>query len=447
MSRKQEYIAKIKYQNNLPPPLLPPKLLNYPEDPIGNVDSPQLLTSLYTKTNVTPLINLNDDLGMPLDLIQIPNLLNNADTKYLYGLTENNNNIILHQKDRVLLRDPRIDRLTKTDISKVTFLRRTEYVSSTIASHANNNGTSTATMIKKRTRSEEDEDELLNASQILQKVENKFEAMHTANSTDDLSGLKHPIKKKIHAVKTWNLLPDTAAMDQSYFTLRLVGSAALDKQEKNKLALSTAIFRPVELEEDEWISMYTTDKSNSKIISQSMEKNIDDVKSNASVNDDEDDDKTFKFKRLRDFDMKQVPNLNPSVNQAFGELAIMLNNEKGIAYYKPLRPRIELRRRRVNDVFKPLVRQYDIDQINVSLRNPTTQEANLRDRLRMKFDPINFATVDDDDEEDDDHEEKEVEKEEQGDRDEEKKNVEEEEKEENTNTQETSDAEKEQIEQ
>ncbi|CCC68836.1 hypothetical protein NCAS_0B07520 [Naumovozyma castellii] len=385
MSKKQEYIAKIKYQNNLPPPLLPPKLLTYSFNPAEAVDSPQLLTSLYTKTNVTPLIKLNNDLGMPLDLIQIPGLLNNNDTKLLYGF----DNINLHPEDRVLLRDPRVDRLTKTDISKVNFLRRTEYVSSTIASQQRNDDFN-ANNKRKLKELEMEQNETLSASQVVQKVENTFDSM--TSEANDLTKLVHPIKKKLKAVKTWNLLPDTASMDQSYFTLRLVGSAALDKKERDKLALSTAIFRPVELEEDEWISMYTTDKKDSNILTNLVEKNIDDAK----VLDDEVDHKTFKFKRLRDFDMKQVPQANPNTG-AFGELAIVLNNEKGIAYYKPLRPRIELRRRRVNDVIKPLVREHNIDQINISLRNPTPQEANIRDRLRMKFDPINFSTVDEED--------------------------------------------------
>ena len=125
MSKKQDYIAKVRYQNDLPPPPIPPKLLNYQVSPNEEVDSPQLITSLYTKTNVTPLVKLNNDLGMPLDLMKIPGVLDQMDTKYLHGFE----NIKLHPNDRILLRDPRVDRLTKTDMSKVTFLRRTEYVS------------------------------------------------------------------------------------------------------------------------------------------------------------------------------------------------------------------------------------------------------------------------------------------------------------------------------
>lgn len=372
MSKKQEYIAKVGYQNELPPPLLPPKLLKYKFAPEEAVESPQLVTSLYTKTNVTPLVKLNEDLSMPLDLTKIPGVLNRMDTKYLYGF----DNIKLQPEDRVLLRDPRVDRLTKTDMSKVTFLRRTEYVSTTTTSKHN---------IKKRSASElaNEEDELLTPVQIVKRVENTFDSI-----SDDLSKISHPTKKKVHAVKTWDLLPDTVAMDQTFFTIRMIGSAALESAEKNKLALSTALFRPVELEEDEWVTLYTTDQDSSKAFERNFEQQIDDVP--------EDDDRVYKFRRLRDFDMKHV---QPSSGGLFSELTLRFNDERGVVYYTPLRSRIELRRRRVNDVIKPLVRENNLDQINIKLRNPTTQETKLRDRIRMKFDPIDFPAIEDDEEE------------------------------------------------
>lgn len=382
MSKKQDYIAKIKYQNNLPAPLLPPKLMEVPERPEENVDSPQLIDSLYTKTNVTPLIKIDNDLGMPLDLMKIPGLLNRQDTKYLYAV---DNTVKLHPDDRVLLRDPRMDRVATTDMSKVTFLRRTEYVSSSII-QADSSKKRTG-LINKRMR--ENEDDLLSPSQIVEKVESTFETI-----SKDLSKLQHPVKKKLKAVKTWSLLPDTASMDQNYFTLRLVGSAVLDKQERKKLAVSTAIFRPVELEEDEWISMYTTDVRDSENLEKDMERNLEE-----QVNADDIVDKNYKFKRFRDFDMKHVKQAQEglatqSSPDSFNELAIVLNDERGVAFYKPLRSRIELRRRRVADAIRSIVREHNIDQLNITLRNATPKEANVRDHLRMKYDPINFAAVD-----------------------------------------------------
>ena len=382
MSKKQEYIAPIKYQNSLPVPQLPPKLLVYPESPETNADSSQLINSLYIKTNVTNLIQQDEDLGMPVDLMKFPGLLNKLDSKLLYGF----DNVKLDKDDRILLRDPRIDRLTKTDISKVTFLRRTEYVSNTIAAHDN-----TSLKRKRRLDDGDSDDENLDVNHIISRVEGTF------NKTDKW---QHPVKKGVKMVKKWDLLPDTASMDQVYFILKFMGSASLDGKEKK--SLNTGIFRPVELEEDEWISMYATDHKDSAILENELEKGMDEM------DDDSHEGKIYKFKRIRDYDMKQV------AEKPMTELAIRLNDKDGIAYYKPLRSKIELRRRRVNDIIKPLVKEHDIDQLNVTLRNPSTKAANIRDKLRMKFDPINFATVDEEDDEDEEQPE-DVKKESEGD--------------------------------
>lgn len=364
---KQEFIAKIRYENDLPPPMLPPKLFRYEQNPDEDVASGKLLTSIYAKTNVTPLINVDNDLGMPLDLLTVPGVLNEQNLSGLYGYE----NIKLEQKDRVLLRDPGMDKVVKADLSKVTFLRRTEYVSDTTAAKFEK---------LKRPYSRVREEEVLTSKQVLEKVENTFSQVG-----DDLSSLHHPIKKKLKAVKSWNLLPDTVSMDQGFFTIKMVGSAALDKNEKDSVDMSSALFRPVELEEDEWISVYNTDKESSSTFKKNFEEQIDELSH---------DDHIYKYKRLRDFDMRQ---LQPE--SQLSELSLSFNDEKGIVFYKPLRSRLELRRRRVNDALKPLVREHTWDQINVKLRAPTTQETKFRDAVRMRYDPIDFPALDEDEDE------------------------------------------------
>ncbi|CDO95292.1 unnamed protein product [Kluyveromyces dobzhanskii CBS 2104] len=369
MSR-QELIAKIRYENELPAPLLPPKLIKFEASPDEDVSSSKLVTSLYAKTNVTPLIDLDHDLGMPLDLLTIPGVLNQQNVSGLYGY----DNTKLQQEDRVLLRDPGMDKVVKSDLSKVTFLRRTEYVISTATAKADK---------FKRSRSVLEKEETLTPEQVLEKVESTF-----AHATDNLEKLHHPIKKKVKAVKAWNLLPDTVSMDQNYFTVKFVGSAALDNKEKDKYDMSTALLRPVELEEDEWISVYSTERDSSIKLSENLEQQIDEISH---------DDSVYKFKRFRDFDMKQLEPENP-----LSDLALRYDNKKDTVYYKPLRSRLELRRRRVNDVLRPLVREQNWDQINVRLRAPTARETNGRDAVRMRYDPIDFPALDDDEDEDGD---------------------------------------------
>lgn len=377
MSRKQEFVGRVRYGNSLPAPLVPPRLLEYTRDPKEDVAAPELLSSLYAKTNVRPLVDIDRNLSMPVDLLKIPHFLTKMDTSLLQGF----DNVKLQSKDRVLLRDPAADRVARTDTSKVGFLRRTEYVSTSLA--AKQHGSERAQRKRPRTKDVDDEMDC-GSLKMVERVEATFE-----NNEE----LRHPVKKHVRAVKTWDLLPDTASMDQNYFLLRLVGSAALQKQERDQLALETAIFRPVELEEDEWMSLYTTDLEDSKLLNNDLVKTIDEGKEISNA-----DPKAYVFKRLRDFDMKHILNQN-SEQQPLAELAIEFNDEMNIAYYKPLRSRIELRRRRVNDILKSIVRENNVDQINIQLRNPTPKESNMRDRMRTTFDPINFATVDDEDEE------------------------------------------------
>ncbi|CCE64772.1 hypothetical protein TPHA_0I02710 [Tetrapisispora phaffii CBS 4417] len=380
MSKKQEYIANINYQNNLPEPTIPPTLIKYKNNDDEDVGSAHLITSLYSKVNVNNLIKINEDLGMELDLLKIPGVLNNSDLTFLNGF----DNIKLDEKDKILLRDPGVDRLAKSDLSKVSFLRRTEYVSTSIVSHND----SSMLANKKRGRLDnniDDADKVLNTSEIVERIESSFD-----KNNSDLEKLRHPIKKKLTAVKSWNFLPDTASMDQNYFILRLVGSAKLDAQERSKLALDTAVFRPVELEEDDWISMYTTDSKDSKLLANDLERTLEDTGTVAS------DNKTYPFKRLRDFDMQQMQSMEDATatnKNEIKDVALVFNDEKNTVYYKPIRSRIELKRRRVNDVIKQLVNEHKLDQINVKLRNPTTNESSLRDKIRTRFDPIDFPYV------------------------------------------------------
>lgn len=70
--RHQDYIAKIRYSNQLPPPPNPPKLLDIPGGGLaeGKYTQAQYAASL---ARAQPLnIEADAELGMPLDLIGIP---------------------------------------------------------------------------------------------------------------------------------------------------------------------------------------------------------------------------------------------------------------------------------------------------------------------------------------------------------------------------------------
>lgn len=78
MSRavRQDYIARIRYQNNLPPPPCPPKLLDIPI-PISSYASSAFLSTLVQEQPLN--IDIDTELGMPLDLTVIPGIFDNGD--------------------------------------------------------------------------------------------------------------------------------------------------------------------------------------------------------------------------------------------------------------------------------------------------------------------------------------------------------------------------------
>jgi RNA polymerase II-associated factor 1 len=67
----QYYIARIRYQNPLPPPPFPPKLLNI-ATPIDPYTTPEYTSTLAAQQPAN--IDLDAEGGMPLDLAIIPGL-------------------------------------------------------------------------------------------------------------------------------------------------------------------------------------------------------------------------------------------------------------------------------------------------------------------------------------------------------------------------------------
>lgn len=73
---RQDYIARIRYQNELPPPPCPPKLLDIPID-LDQLTSSSFLSGMVQKTPVN--VEVDMDLGMPLDMTEIPGIFEKGD--------------------------------------------------------------------------------------------------------------------------------------------------------------------------------------------------------------------------------------------------------------------------------------------------------------------------------------------------------------------------------
>ena len=68
----QEYIASLRYRNDLPPPDMPPKLLDIPHEGLSRFTGPGFASNLARREE--PNIDVDAEGGMPIDLVGIPGL-------------------------------------------------------------------------------------------------------------------------------------------------------------------------------------------------------------------------------------------------------------------------------------------------------------------------------------------------------------------------------------
>lgn len=68
----QDYIARIRYENVLPPPPGPPKLLNIPTEGLNYFTSANFSSRLARQQPLN--IEADAELGMPIDLVGVPGI-------------------------------------------------------------------------------------------------------------------------------------------------------------------------------------------------------------------------------------------------------------------------------------------------------------------------------------------------------------------------------------
>lgn len=71
-SYHQEYIASLRYRNDLPPPEMPPKFLDIPHEGLDRFLTAGFASNMVRREE--PNIDVDAEGGMPIDLIGIPGL-------------------------------------------------------------------------------------------------------------------------------------------------------------------------------------------------------------------------------------------------------------------------------------------------------------------------------------------------------------------------------------
>ncbi|KAL6706624.1 hypothetical protein ACN47E_005380 [Coniothyrium glycines] len=219
----QDYIAKIRYSNALPPPPCPPKLLDIPNTGLssGQYTSAGFASRLAREQPLN--IEADAELGMPIDLVGIPKVFD-GDESAIQAMPHPPP---LSVADRALMRPPNALGKAKGDATTATFLRRTEYVTSSTTGGSkfeSSNSSNTMRLRKKRKAAETSVDDPTNiARHILKsfdiaypgdayKGQDSLENLRAADSTAEERQAwykpKHPRNPKLTLEDSYPLLPD-----------------------------------------------------------------------------------------------------------------------------------------------------------------------------------------------------------------------------------------------
>ncbi|KAK3322451.1 RNA polymerase II-associated [Apodospora peruviana] len=243
----QDYIARIRYSNTLPPPPNPPKLLNIPNTGLesGQYTAPGFASRLAREQPLN--IEADAELGMPLDLVGMPGVFD-GDESSIQAPAEAPR---IHPRDRHLLRP--LATLGKPKISgtSVSFLRRTEYISSQTRPRPTSNVFLTKSTPKNNPhkrpekRKASPEPDKGTPAWIRRRIEKSFEV--AATNLADRSRVKHPSKRNVKVVDAFPFLPDLEAFPDSgaYVTVKF-STNPVDSSNTYDTRLLSGIFKPIE---------------------------------------------------------------------------------------------------------------------------------------------------------------------------------------------------------
>ncbi|KAI0306111.1 RNA polymerase II-associated [Multifurca ochricompacta] len=253
---KLDLLAKVRYQNPLPAPPCPPKLLDIPTNP-RRYTRPEFLDAI-TNEALLPMV-VDAECGMPLDLGKWEALWEDgADDSALNP--DPRNPPPLDPKDQALLLDPSNSTAdfgrhhvhhhaggTPPVATHVSWLRKTEYIS------RDSSAPTTRTSAADITNSQEAVD--ISREAQLASIESSFSA---ARDADQLSAFRHPTKPRLRALASYEVLPDADVWANAYDLFRFSERPGERGPELDDPRLDCAIMRPMESDGDHFLTYYLT---------------------------------------------------------------------------------------------------------------------------------------------------------------------------------------------
>ncbi|KAL2133185.1 hypothetical protein VTI74DRAFT_2793 [Chaetomium olivicolor] len=242
----QDYIARIRYSNALPPPPNPPKLLDIPNTGLasGQYTTPGFASRLAREQPLN--IEADAELGMPLDLVGMPGVFDGDESSIQAPAQAPP----VHPHDRLLLRPLSTLGKPKIGDTAVSFLRRTEYISSVQArpkpaDHVFLKASSGNTLKRPEKRKISPEPDKGTPAWIRRRIEKSFEV--AAANLAERTRVKHPSKRNLKVVDAFPILPDLDAFPDSgaYVTVKF-STNPVNSSDSYDTRLLSGIFKPIE---------------------------------------------------------------------------------------------------------------------------------------------------------------------------------------------------------
>ncbi|XXH04637.1 hypothetical protein Hte_011055 [Hypoxylon texense] len=244
----QDFIARIRFSNALPPPPNPPKLLDIPNTGLasGQYTAPGFASRLAREQPLN--IEADAELGMPLDLVGMPGIFDGDESSIQAPAQPPP----IHPHDRALLRAPGSLGNPKLAEANVSFLRRTEYISSVATKSRHDTGPlrSTNSAPKRPPKRPSPEPDVDSPAHIKKKIDQSF-AVAAAN-LKDRSRVKHPSKRNVKLVDAYPLVPDLEAFPDSgaYVTFKFTHNPLPPSRTYDRRLLN-GILKPISKSEAE----------------------------------------------------------------------------------------------------------------------------------------------------------------------------------------------------
>ncbi|KAL9604401.1 MAG: hypothetical protein Q9219_000589 [cf. Caloplaca sp. 3 TL-2023] len=259
----QDYICRIRYENNLPPPPGSVKLLNIPIDGLDYYASPGFASRLHRSQPIN--IEADAELGMPIDLVGMPGVFDGDESSIQAPLITPP----VHPHDKSLLRPLSELGKPKYQPGGISFLRRTEYISSDLArarSEATAKATPKASGPKLRKPVDTSKDDPIH---VLRAAIKGFDLAYPGDTytgpdtKDNIKGLeptpaeieawnnpKHPTKTNLRPIDFYPILPDLAAgTDTGSYMVAKFTANPTQVTEKHDPRMDVGMLRPIEMDE------------------------------------------------------------------------------------------------------------------------------------------------------------------------------------------------------